>query len=327
MDELTTTTTAITIAPAGDLLATAALPASQNAAIVYLASLAEGSRPTMRQALNVTASLLAPGATLDDVPWGALRFAHTQAIRALLAERYDAATANKMLSALRQTLKRAWRLGQMTAEEYMAAADVDNVKGEKPDQAAGRALTLGEIMALVTACNDGTPRGARDAALLGVAYTAGLRRAEIAKLDLADVNLVAGMLVAHGKRNKVRTVPLERGALAALLDWVAVRGDASGPLFVQIGKGGRVTGERLTGQAVWFVLQERAERAGVRAFTPHDLRRTFAGDLLDAGADIATVQRLMGHANVNTTAGYDRRGERAKQEAVKRLHYPYQGSG
>ena len=104
-----------------------------------------------------------------------------------------------------------------------------------------------------------------------------------------------------------------------------MRGDAPGALFTHIGKGGKLTHKGMTAQAVYYVLSERAEAAGVRAFSPHDMRRTFAGDMLDAGVDISTVQKLMGHSNVTTTAGYDRRGERAKKDAAKRLHFPYQG--
>jgi len=314
---VTTSSTALELAHYGS--------ADQHPARVYLASLAPGSRRTMAGALDTMAGLAVPGATADTFPWGALRYGHTQALRAALAAKYDAATANKMLSALRQVLKRAWRLGQMTADEYMAAADVANVKGEKPEQAAGRALTLGELMALVSACQDGTAAGARDAAMLAVAYAGGLRRAEIVGLTLADFDAAAGVLTVKGKRNKSRTVPMQNGALAALTDWLAVRGAAQGPLFTHIGKGGKLTHAGLTTQAVYYVFAERAEAAGVRTFSPHDMRRTFAGDMLDAGVDISTVQKLMGHANVTTTAGYDRRGERAKRDAAKRLHFPYQG--
>ena len=70
--------------------------------------------------------------------------------------------------------------------------------------------------------------------------------------------------------------------------------------------------------------EARRQQANMAPFTPHDLRRTFAGDLLDAGTDLATVQKLMGHADTNTTVGYDRRGEQAKRSAVKKLHVPYQ---
>lgn len=299
------------------------MTARQNPALVYLARLgSETSRRTMRQALNAIADIAHPGADLYSMPWAALRFEDTAAIRARLSEKHNYQTANKMLSALRQTLKTAWRLGQMSAEEYMRAADLDNVKGDKPDQAAGRALTLGELMALVTSCQDGTAAGARDAAMLAVAYACGLRRAEIVNLDIDHFQ--DGVLTVHGKRNKTRTVPIQNGAKAALDAWLAVRGSEAGALFWHIRKGGALVNRRMTTQAVYVIMYRHAKAANIKAFSPHDMRRTFAGDLLDAGADISTVQKLMGHANVTTTAGYDRRGERAKKDAAKRLHFPYQ---
>lgn len=302
------------------------IPGERNPALVYLASLSVGSRRTMRQALDVMAAILTAGhCTYVTLPWGVLRFQHVQAVRAVLMERYSAATANKMLSALRQTLRAAWSLGYMSAEEYQRAVDFKPVSGENPDAAAGRALSFGEWTALFAVCSaDESPAGARDAALIGLFKVGGLRRAEAAGLDLQDLNQETRTLLVRGKRNKTRTVPVEdRGARDALADWLYFRGTASGPLFVRIIKGGTVTADRLTDQGVYYILSKRGAQANTAPFTPHDLRRTFAGDLLDAGADISTVQKLMGHADANTTAGYDRQGEQAKRSAVQKLHVPY----
>ena len=136
------------------------------------------------------------------------------------------------------------------------------------------------------------------------------------------------MTIRAGKGNADRVVYVENGALDALADRLEVRAatvGAAGPLFVRIRRGDHATGDGLTPQAIYDILARRALQAGVKAFTPHDLRRTFAGELLDAGADIVTVQKIMGHANVTTTAGYDRRGARAKRGAAKLLHVPYGG--
>lgn len=121
--------------------------ADKHPALVYLASLAESSRRPMAQSLQVIAGILG----MDDyllVPWGAMRYNVSQAIRTQLAEKYSAST-NRHLSALRGVLKEAWRLGYMSAEEYQRAVDLKAIKGQKVKQAeAGRHLSAGELGAL-----------------------------------------------------------------------------------------------------------------------------------------------------------------------------------
>lgn len=292
----------------------------QNPAVVYLTSLSPNSRRTMSGALNTIARIIASDETADylSIPWRQLRYQYTAAIRSELAGRYAHSTANRMLSALRGVLKAAWKLGLMTAEEYQTAASVENIKGETVP--AGRHVPLGEVTALLNTC-ELTAAGIRDAAIISLLYAVGLRRAEVVTLNLADYDPAAGTLHVKGKRNKERLVPVVKGAAAALADWLAVRGDTAGPLFT--GAGNRNSGGRLTTQAVYKMLQTRAEQAGIGELSPHDLRRTFVGELLDRGADISTVQKLAGHANVTTTARYDRRGEEAKRKAAELLHVPY----
>jgi site-specific recombinase XerD len=168
-----------------------------------------------------------------------------------------------------------------------------------------------------------TPSGARDAALLAVAYGGGLRRHEVVGLDFADYDRRSGTLIVRGKGAKERKGFVTNGARNALENWLAMRGDSTGPMFVPIGKGGRMHLRRLSDQAVYTILRRLAVRARVDKFSPHDLRRSFVGDLLDAGADVVTVQGLAGHASVTTTARYDRRGERTRRRAIELLHVPY----
>ncbi|MHB1132671.1 MAG: tyrosine-type recombinase/integrase [Chloroflexota bacterium] len=296
----------------------------QPPAAVYLARLAPGSRRTVGQVLEAVARTLSAGQVgAAELDWAQLRHQHTAAIRAALAEKYAPATVNKALAALRGTLREAWRLGQMSAEDYRRAADLPGVKGSTLP--AGRALDSGELRALFAVCGDDpTPAGARDAALLAVLYGGGLRRAEAIALDLGDyVPATAELHVRAGKSHKERLAYVPDGTARALAAWVARRGPWEGPLFWPIDKAGNMTARRMTAQAIFYTLRKRAAQAGVGAFSPHDLRRSFISDLLDAGADIATVQHLAGHANVTTTARYDRRGKLAKQQAAGLLDVPY----
>lgn len=165
--------------------------------------------------------------------------------------------------------------------------------------------------------------GRRDAALVAVLYAGGLRRAELVGLDLDDWDRAARSLVVRGKGNKERRVFLAAGAAAALDDWVAARGDWAGPLFCPARKDGAITRRGMTAQAAYNAVKKRVGEAGVADLSPHDLRRTMVGDLLDAGADLPTVQRIAGHASPATTSRYDRRGDRTARAAADLLHVAY----
>ena len=141
---------------------------------------------------------------------------------------------------------------------------------------------------------------------------------------LSPIIGVEPALKLTGKGRQERLVYAYGGVPDALGDWLKVRGDGPGPLFYPIRKGGEIVRARLTAQAVYEILRSRGARVGVKPFSPHDLRRTFVGSLLDAGADVSVVAKLAGHASVTTTARYDRRGEKAKKKAARMLHVPYQ---
>jgi site-specific recombinase XerD len=277
----------------------------------------------MARALAAVAGL-ADGRPGDPLafPWHLLRHQHVAAARAELAGRHRAATANKMLAALRGTLKAAWRLGLMSGEDYQRAVDVPPVKASTLPR--GRALGPGEARALFAACAaDPAPAGRRDAALIAVLYGCGLRRAEAITLDVGDYQPGNGQITVRGKGNKERLAWAGQGARQALEGWLAVRGPGPGPLFVPVAKGGRLGQRPMTDQAAYNVLCKRAGQAGLAHLSPHDLRRSFVSDLLDAGADVSLVQQLAGHAGVATTLRYDRRPEHARKKASEMLHVPF----
>lgn len=223
----------------------------QHPVAVYLGRLAPGSRRAMAHALGVVASILSDN-RLDvlSIAWGAIRYQHSQTVRAQLAERYTPAMANKVLAALRGVLREAWRLGQMSAEDYHRAADLPSIRGTTLPR--GRALRTGEIRALFEACaRDRSSAGARDAAMLALGYGAGLRRAELVALDIDDYDPESGALVVRsGKGRKARTAYVTNGSADALAAWLALRGTDDGPLFVGINKGGRLLTGRLSDQGV-----------------------------------------------------------------------------
>ncbi len=186
----------------------------------------------------------------------------------------------------------------MGDEEYQRICEVKPDSGERLP--AGRAAEPGELQALVKVCQaDPGAAGARDAAMLAVLYIGGVRRAELAGLDVADYTPDPSALkVRAGKGNKDRVVPLIGSAAAALDDWLALRGRLPGPLFVPVNRGDRIRTARLASHAIYKILRKRLAQAGVEDLRPHDFRRTFV-----------VICTSCGHPNV-----IDR--QRAKAEGI-----------
>jgi integrase len=295
------------------------IPLTEHPAAVYLESLSAGSVPTMRGTLDAIAALLTNGQcdaiTLD---WSKLRYQHTAAIRAVLKKRYAGTTANKMLCALRRVLKEAHRLDLISAEDYNKAVDLPSVREQK--KLRGRALSPDEIETLIETCSRLNPIDIRDAALMAILRGGGLRRAEAVKLRVKDFNPQTGALqVRQGKGGKDRTVYLPEEAMVLVENWLDIRGFAPGALLCPVRKGGLIEMRHMHPDAVLKIVRRRAKQAAVEPFSPHDFRRTFCSDLLEAGVDIVTVQKLAGHASPETTSKYDRRGEEVKRKAVQNL--------
>lgn len=308
---------------------------SINPAAVYLESLgSEISKRTMVSPLNRAACILNPSLAGKDaweaIPWGQLTALVVRMVMAKLDG--SPATRNKALAALKGVVRIGWELRLISSDEKERILSIKGDAGSR--EIAGRYVPTGEVWGLLKVCaEDNSPAGVRDAAMLALTAATGARRAEIASIQTENVQRPEANrfeIKIIGKRNKERTLFVVGNAALALADWMALRGGAgdctTGPLFCAIRKGGAVMPESpVSTTALDKILAKRSRQAKVADLDWHDLRRTTASNLLDAGADISTVAGILGHSNVQTTARYDRRGARAKIKASELLTVPYFG--
>lgn len=250
----------------------------------------------------------------------------------LVAFRQSLEAEGLAASSVTRTLVAVRRFHRWTVVEGIAQDD-PSVSLESPGlpSALPKALSeeqvgalFAEIEAAVAA--DGDPAHLRDLALLELLYGTGARVSEVCGLDLSDVDIDGALVRLFGKRSKERIVPIGRPARHALEQWfdrgrpAMVPGqwrqrDDAGAVFL-----GR-RGARLTRQGVWLVLQRWAAPAGLASVvSPHVLRHSCATHLLDRGADIRTVQELLGHASISTTQVYTRVADERLVQAFRAAH-------
>jgi len=284
----------------------------------YLARLdSPAARSSMADAIRRAA--LAVGLPEPSVPWTQFGHDEFQTIRAKLKAGYALETANQSIVAIRQLLQTAADLDPpLVTEERLRKAQrwLKRIPGSRKKR--GRSIGDVEIRAMLDCAGKlSSPKGPMLRALLLVALGTGLRRAELAGLKLADLHdgKLHGIV---GKGNREFDVALDPITERALADWLEVRARLGWKHQAIFGSPTR--GRPLTPWNLWRLLvggaKVRGEKglatlAGVRPFTPHDTRRTYASRLLDAGLDLRSLQRLMHHASVETTAMYDHREEEA----------------
>lgn len=213
--------------------------------------------------------------------------------------------------ATRRTIKRAARV-----------LSVEGVKGQRPPR--GRYLSNLEQEGILQACYaDPSPAGTRDAAMIAVSLSVGLRRDDLTTLTMDDIKNATDEscdLVVHGKGDRVDILYLYNGGFKLLTAWLQVRGQDPGRIFCQVRKNDKInTRGHLSGEALRKILDYRQIGLGLpEHITWHDMRKTFICTLLDADQDLSTVQKLARHRSPDTTANiYDIRDEKTRRAAVQ----------
>lgn len=180
-----------------------------------------------------------------------------------------------------------------------------NIASPKVGRALPKPISISQVRRLLDEpARQSKSEAQRDTAILHLLYASGMRVSELVSLNLNDVDLVGGFVRCFGKGHKERIIPIAPRAAQAVDDYLKelrprlIHSPEEPALFIN------ARGERLTRQGLWQILKEYAKSVGLEGITPHTLRHSFATHMLSGGADLRSVQELLGHANISTTQVY-----------------------
>ncbi len=227
-----------------------------------------------------------------------------------------ASSQGRALSALRQFFEFLVQAGELATNP---ALELQSPKSRRP---LPKILSRPDVARLLDAPDPGTPRGQRDRAALELLYASGLRASELCGLRTGELHLTLGVVRPRGKGSKERVVPMGQAAIATLQTYLGegrlslLKGKASPYVFI----GNRA--RPLSRMGLYKLLQRYSLKAGLpRQLSPHDLRHAFATHLLQGGADLRSVQEMLGHADLSTTEIYTHVDPRGLKRAVD-THHP-----
>ena len=211
--------------------------------------------------------------------------------------------------------------GFLLREGQIETDPTEHLRSPKQWQTIPKFLNLEEINKLIQAPDTARPNGLRDRAMMELLYASGLRVSELCRVGVSDLNLEMGVLRTTGKGNKQRLVPVGKEAIRAIEEYIRsgrpplLKSRASRFLFIT------ARGGCLTRQAFWRLLATYGRKAGIfHGLTPHVLRHSFATHLLEGGADLRSVQVMLGHADISTTQIYTHVLRSRLRETVEKHH-------
>ncbi len=211
--------------------------------------------------------------------------------------------------------------------KYLSKKDIKSLAAEKLDLAKTEErqvdfLTFDEVKSLIEAAEGTTQMKLRDQAILKLFFSSGLRISELTSLNRDQINLKSGEFSVRGKGSKVRIVFVSDVARDAIRKYFDKRTDVDQALFVRVMKNPEKESDlRLSARSVQRMIKKYAAKAGiVKKVTPHVLRHSFATDLLQNGADIRSVQALLGHSSINTTQIYTHVTNKDLKEVHRKFH-------
>ena len=208
----------------------------------------------------------------------------------------------------------------MFAKGYIKTNPTAALKAKKVQRKYPEILTNKEVELFLEQPKCVDEKGFRDHAMLELLYATGIRVSELIDLDVDDLNLPAGLIVCRSK-GKERSIPLYPGAVKALQDYVLhireriVTNDEEKALFVNM------NGERMTRQGFWKIIKFYQEKADIKKdITPHMLRHSFAAHLLENGADLHSIQEMLGHADISSTQIYTHIVKKQLKDVYQKAH-------
>ncbi|UCD15975.1 MAG: site-specific tyrosine recombinase XerD [Candidatus Omnitrophota bacterium] len=232
-----------------------------------------------------------------------------------LRKRVSAGSISRILS----TIKNFHRF--LLREKVSSSDPCELIEAPKIEKKLPHFLTCQEVSGILKASNLKSRQGIRDRAILELMYATGLRVSELATLKVGDINLEVGFVKCKGKGSKERIVPVGGVAQQSLKKYLSqardkfLKGKAS--LYLFVGQGGR----RLSRQSIWKIIKRVVKKAEIKKkVSPHTLRHSFATHLLERGADLRSVQEMLGHASITTTQIYTHINQRRLKEIHSKFH-------